>query len=498
MAILPAVSGKPARWQDEQAGVTIIDKRVNKAKIVHTRQMAQSAREVVERSEMDSKVYYMDSRSQSGETSMVAKMLTVFEEAGFDKLIKPHDVVAIKTHCGEWNNTAYLRPVYARALADRIKSLGGRPFVCDTTTLNYLVNGSRVTELDILTTAERNGFTPAALGCPFICADGFMGTDDYRLDLPEGYILKEAYIAKAIAAADVLITLSHFKGHRFGVVGGAIKNLGIGAQSKRGKFNVHLGKHPNYGWGALMEFSPENFQGRNGDESWKILDDCCPFDLIHVNGNTVEWEREKCVTCLACLGPFLMNNIGNVPAEYLKACNAAMADACLATIKTVGEDKVGFINMAIDMTPGCDCVNFADTPIIPNMGVFASTDPVAIDKACIDMSREMVGIHGSTAEEKGVLDAGAHKFETCSSMAPGVSAEVQVNTGEIIGMGSKSYELVETSKKKTQDFAFPPDPRPIGIRMREKYEKLQPFPFDRYDGKGFLRIEEVDLERINK
>jgi uncharacterized Fe-S center protein len=425
--------------------------------------MAQSAREVVERSDMDSKVCFMDARSQSLETSLVAKMLTVFDDAGFDKLIKPNDVVAIKTHCGEWNNTAYLRPVYARALVDRVKSLGGRPFVCDTTTLAYNPHASRVTELDFLLSAERNGYNSAALGCPFICADGFLGTDDYRINLPEGYILKEAFIAKAIAAADVLITLSHFKGHRFGVVGGAIKNLGIGAQSKRGKFNVHLGGHPKYGFGASLEFYPENYKGRNGDENWKILDDCCPFDLIHVNGNTVEWEREKCVTCLACLGPFLMKNIGKVPAEYFKACNAAIADACLATIKTVGQDKVGFINLAIDMTPGCDCVNFADTPIMPNLGVFASTDPVSIDKACIDMSREVVGIHGSSAEEKGVLDAGAHKFETCSSMVPGLSAELQVNTGEIIGMGSKSYELVETAKKETKDFTFPPDPR---VEMR--------------------------------
>ena len=91
---------------------------------------------------MASKVYHMDGRSFSPQTSMVAKMLTVFEAAGFDNLIKRGDVVAIKVHCGEWDNTAYLRPVYARALADRIKALGGRPFVCDTTTLPYSPNSS--------------------------------------------------------------------------------------------------------------------------------------------------------------------------------------------------------------------------------------------------------------------------------------------------------------------------------------------------------------------
>jgi uncharacterized Fe-S center protein len=162
---------------------------------------------------MASKVWYMNARSESPQTGLVAKMLTVFDAAGFEQLIKPGDIVAIKIHCGEYNNTAYLRPVYPRAIADKVKELGGRPFVCDTTTLTYSPHASRATELDLLMTAERNGFTSAALGCPFIVADGFIGTSDYRVDLPEGYILKEAYVAQAIAAADVLITLTHFKGH---------------------------------------------------------------------------------------------------------------------------------------------------------------------------------------------------------------------------------------------------------------------------------------------
>ena len=135
---------------------------------------------------MASKVYYMDGRSNSPQTAMVSKMLTVFDAAGIDGLIRPNDVVAIKLHTGEWNNSSYLRPVYARALADKVKSLGGRPFVCDTTTLPYAPYAGRVSELDLMITGERNGYSPAVLGCPFICADGFLGTDDYRVDIPEG------------------------------------------------------------------------------------------------------------------------------------------------------------------------------------------------------------------------------------------------------------------------------------------------------------------------
>ena len=147
----------------------------------------------------ESQVYYMDAHSDSVETALANKMITVFDAAGLDEIVEPNDIVAIKVHCGEWGNSAYLRPVYARTLADRIKELGGRPFVCDTTTSTYSPWGSRSSEIDILQTAERNGYSSATLGCPFICADGFIGTSDFRVDIPEGYILKEAYVAQAIA-----------------------------------------------------------------------------------------------------------------------------------------------------------------------------------------------------------------------------------------------------------------------------------------------------------
>ena len=428
---------------------------------------------------------------------MVAKMATVFEAAGFDSLIKPGDVVALKTHCGEWNNTGYLRPVYARTLADRVKALGGRPFVCDTTTQPYSPTSSRSTGLDFLVTAERNGYNSATLGCPFICADGFIGMDDYRVDLPEGYILKEAYIAQAIAAADVLIALTHFKGHGIGVIGGALKNLGIGAQSKRGKFNVHMGCHPRYGFGASCTFHPENYKGRKGDKDWQELEECCPFGLIHVTEDSIKWERGKCTNCLGCLGSMVRRGIVELSEENFQATNAAIADACLATVKAVGKGKVAFINLAIDVTRGCDCVPYADVPILPNLGVFASYDPVAIDKACLDRSMEAAGVRGSTAEEMEVLDTGKRKFERCSTTMAGLSEEIQINTGEIIGLGTRQYELVPVAEKERADFAFPPDSRLSGVRFGDLYTKLQPFPYDRYDGKGFLREEKVDLERVN-
>ncbi|MEE9533695.1 MAG: DUF362 domain-containing protein [Acidimicrobiia bacterium] len=443
-----------------------------------------------------SEVYYMDARSESPQTGLVAKMLTVFEAAGLDQLITPGDLVAIKMHCGEWNNTAYLRPVYPRALADRVKELGGRPFVCDTTTLTYQPHCSRATELDILMTAERNGFTSAALGCPFICADGFIGTSDYRVDVPTGYILKEAYIAQAVAAADVLLVLSHFKGHGSGVIGGAIKNLGIGCQSKRGKHNVHLGGHPKYSVGNAVNWHPENFQGKANTPGWQILEDCCPYGLFKVDDGTIHWDRGKCTSCMGCMGVMAPRNLFEFPTETLAATDAAIADGALGAVTAVGKEKCGFINLAIDISPGCDCVSFADMPIVPNLGVFASTDPVAIDMACLEKVHEAHGMPGSIVDDFELMAPGGKRFETVSARVPNLSEEAQMNTGVLNGLGNREYTLIETEPQPMARHIFSLDKRPTGQRFGEKFKKFTPFPYDRHEGQGFLREPEIDTEYV--
>lgn len=444
---------------------------------------------------MKSKVWYAGNRKTSPNTSDVASMSAVFDAAGFDKLIKPYDTVAIKLHCGEWNNTAYLRPVFARALADRIKELGGRPFVTDTTTLTYGPHCSRATELDIRMTAERNGFSSATLGCPFIVADGFSGTDDVIVDLPEGYILKEAYIAKAIAHADVLIVLTHFKGHPLGVVGGALKNLGIGAQSQRGKHNVHLGGHLKYGLGAATHFHPERCKGKQCPV-WEQCDNCCPYDLFHVQDDTIEWERDKCTGCMGHIDVNTWCGVFDFPKEPVAMFQPAVADGCLAAMKAVGKDKVGFINMAVDLTPMCDCMGFSDTPLVPNLGVFAGKDPVALDQACLDKVCEAYGIPGSAAEDRGVAASGKKKLEIVSPIHGGMSEEVQINTGVLIGLGSREYELLTIATPLEKFYGFSADTRPLRERFHNLYEKETPFPLDRFDGHGFKREAEIDYEKL--
>jgi uncharacterized Fe-S center protein len=438
-----------------------------------------------------SKVYFMNDRAQSTQTSLVAKMLTLFDTAGFEKMIGRGDTVAIKVHMGEHNNTAYLRPVFARALADKIKDLGGEPMVIDTTTLTYLPFAARASAPDYLRTAARNGYTSETVGCPIIIADGFIGTDDLRVDLPEGFVLKEQYVATGAALADSMIALTHFKGHPMGTYGGAIKNVGVGCVSKRGKSNLHLGKHPRYGLNT-RGFAPQRCMGEDCPV-YEVCKNVCPDGAFRHNGKTIEYDRDKCTGCLGCLPLVSMAcGVGGIPEAYFDVTAAAIADSALAVTKAIGADRIGYINMAIDLTPGCDCVNYSDRPFVNNLGVFASSDPVAIDSACIQMVKDAAGVPDSLAMQKAVMTPGMPKLTACGS-AMGVSEQIQPNVGQKIGLGTREYELKEVLE---QDDASPFDYTdiPIGARFRKAFARKG----DVYPPGGFKYEDEVDLEDMRE
>jgi uncharacterized protein len=440
---------------------------------------------------MGAKVYFMDDRAAGFQDSLVAKMLTLFDQAGFDKMIQPHDVVAIKMHMGEWNNTAYLRPVYARALVDKVRSLGGIPFVTDTTTMPYNVWSSRSSALDHLMTDERNGFNSGTVGCPVIIADGFFGTDDVRVELPEGILLKEAYVSTGIAAADKMIMLSHYKGHGVGVIGGALKNLGVGCASKRGKFNLHGCGNDRYGLSG-SELHPEKCRGRECP-TWELCDNVCAFGALHVTDTGLVFESEKCRGCFSHRSVVSCGALTN-PKDFGDANPVAIADAALGAAKAIGPENIAYINLAIDISPWCDCIGWADRPMVPNIGVFASKDPVAIDTACVDAVTAAHGIAGSVAEQKGVAAPGAIKHDSCSSIM-GSSQLIQLKTAQRLGLGTMNYEVLPGERPASgRPFVFNPTgttAMPIGARLQRTFERLPFFPED-----GFLHQPDADIEDL--
>ena len=441
-----------------------------------------------------SKVYWFGSR---GPISYVNKGQTLLEEAKLNECFKKGDRVAIKIHCGEWNNTGYLRPSIVAGIVEKVKEHGGDPFVTDTTTVFYSAVATRTTAEDAHRTAARNGFTEATLGCPFVIADGDVGVDDVKVEV-NGNILKYTYVAAAIANADALIVLTHFKGHGQGVYGGAIKNVGIGCASKRGKIATRLMTHPELGARAYG-FHPEKCTGKECPLYSRCVENC-PTGAFQVLDNRpyAHKDSKKCIGCGACWYRLGCGVITYPPGIEIYS-PAAMAESAMGTLKILGKERVGFINYAIDICPWCDCVSHTDTWMLPNIGVFASKDMVAVDKACLDEADKVPAIPGSRAFDEGLLDKpwlAGHEHFTYISAAPRypeVSQWIQVNAGAKIGLGSPDYELIEATPRPRDEYVMP-DLREhtAAFRMRKKIRNQSPEPDpDSYQKSIRITVEEL-------
>ena len=186
------------------------------------------------------KIWFMDARAKRFLESTAIKARQILEYSGWLDNLKKGDIVAVKTHMGEAYNVGYLRPIIIRTMVEALKERGCKPFVTDTTTMPYHPWISRTLAIDHLETANSNGFNHGTMDCPVVIADGWLGTDDVTVDLQgRGNYLKKQFVARAIADADAVLSVAHFKGHPAGGYGGAIKNIGVGCASKRGKMNLH-------------------------------------------------------------------------------------------------------------------------------------------------------------------------------------------------------------------------------------------------------------------
>lgn len=388
-------------------------------------------------------VWFMDARAKRFLESTAIKGRQILEHSGWLDNLKPGDIVAVKTHMGEAYNVGYLRPIIIRTLVDSIRERGCQPFVTDTTTMPYHPWISRTLAIDYLETANRNGFNPSSMGCPIVIADGWLGTDDVVIDLEDrGNYLNKQFVSRAIADAHGLLSVAHFKGHPAGGYGAAIKNIGVGWASKRGKMNLH---------GALAGDKPVvDFKRCPGQkcEWWKTCEDCCPEGAIKVSEQGLEIDLEACVYCFACAN--LCVNMAEINAiqrfDHLPALARRIADSALATMLTKELGKTFFINYAVDITPSCDCYGWTDTSIVSSIGVLASLDPVAVDKACIDLMNQAPGLINSEAEEFGALTPGSKKL----NLIKGKDIEHQIYGGVENGLGTTDYVIEKVPLDRSQ------------------------------------------------
>lgn len=367
-----------------------------------------------------SKVFFTDFHATSHET-LLAKLHRLMKTAGFESIDFTDKYAAIKIHFGEYGNLAFLRPNYAKVVADYVKELGGKPFLTDCNTL-YV--GSRKNALDHLDTAYVNGFSPLQTGCHVIIGDGLKGTDETLVPINGEYV-KEAKIGHAIMDADVFISLSHFKGHEMAGFGGALKNIGMGCGSRAGKMEQHCDGKPSVDTELCIGCG----------QCRKI----CAHGAPVIADGKATIDHDKCVGCGRCLAVCPKDAIAADFSDSIAVLNYKMAEYSLA----VCQGRPCFhISLICDVSPNCDCHAENDIPIIPNIGMLASFDPVALDKACADLCNQQKPVSGSNLARNIEKHGEHHTHDHFKTNHPDAEWRTCISHAVKIGLGTDQYELV--------------------------------------------------------
>ena len=375
-----------------------------------------------------SKVYFTSFKTSFTE-NLMQKLARLVNTAGIENIDFQDHYAAIKIHFGEYGNLAFLRPNYAKVIADIVKEQGGKAFLTDCNTL-YV--GSRKNAVDHLETAYMNGFTPYATGCPVIIADGLKGTDEVLVPV-EGEYVKEAKIGRALMDADILISLTHFKGHESTGFGGAIKNIGMGGGSRAGKMEQHSAGKP--------------YVNKRLCVGCGMCTRVCAHDAITIDERKAQINHDKCVGCGRCVGVCPKDAVTPGLSESNDILNCKMAEYTLAICK----DRPCFhISLICDVSPNCDCHPENDRPIIPNVGMLASFDPVALDMACADLCNQQPVLSNSVLAENieqhkhehGECDCG-HGHDHFYFTHPDTNWRSCIEHAVKIGLGTDQYELIE-------------------------------------------------------
>lgn len=363
------------------------------------------------------KVYFTNMRTVSMGDNLLQKLQKLMIAAGIKEIDFDRKFVAIKLHFGEPGNLAYLRPNYAKAVADLVRDLGGKPFLTDCNTL-YV--GRRKNALDHLGAAYENGFSPFSTGCHVIIGDGLKGTDEELVPVPNGEYVKEARIGQAVMDADIVISLNHFKGHEMAGFGGALKNIGMGCGSRAGKMEMHSAGKP------FVQQEPCIGCGK--------CTRICAHSAITVTNKKASIDHNKCVGCGRCIGVCPTDAIMAELNEANDIMNAKVAEYAAAVL----HGRPHFhVSLVIDVSPYCDCHAENDTPMVPDVGMFASFDPVALDVACADAVNAQPVIQGS------LLDEHCHEHKDYfTAIGPTTNWRPAVEHAEKIGLGTQQYELI--------------------------------------------------------
>ena len=369
-------------------------------------------------------VYFTDFRTKAFGDSMPTKLKKLIKKAGIGQIDMDGKFVAIKLHFGELGNISYLRPNYAKAVADVVKELGGKPFLTDC---NTMYPGSRKNALEHLQCAWENGFTPLTVGCPILIGDGLKGTDDIEVPVVGGEHVKMAKIGRAVMDADIFISLTHFKGHEMTGFGGAIKNIGMGCGSRAGKTEQHSG--------GKASIKKKKCRG-----CYACFKECANDALVFdAEAKKMRVNKHNCVGCGRCLGACNFDAIAFTDFAAVELLNKRMAEYT----KAVVDGRPCFhISLVVDVSPNCDCHGENDAPILPNLGMFASFDPLALDQACVDACLRATPLPGSQLFENLAKPDFVDHRDHFTNSRPESEWRTCLEHAEKIGLGSREYDLI--------------------------------------------------------
>ncbi|MCU0606191.1 MAG: DUF362 domain-containing protein [Candidatus Edwardsbacteria bacterium] len=355
---------------------------------------------------MTSTVLFADF-SETPDRNIFDKLSQMLDRLPLSAAVAAGDLAAVKVHFGERGNTAFVAPHFVRAVADKLRELGAKPFVTDA---NTLYAGSRANSVDHLETAHRHGFTYSSLGCPVLIADGLRGGASVEVAV-KGTHFKKVKLAHDLARADAIVCVTHFKGHELSGFGGSIKNLGMGGGSRGGKLAMHSDVAP------LVKAEKCTACGRCAAS--------CPAGAITVAGHAVI-DQKKCIGCGACISVCPVRAVRNVWDSGPRAMQEKMTEH-LAGFAALKPGKIAYVNFINHVSPACDCYGHAGTPIAPDVGICASLDPVAVDAASCDLVNKAAG------------------QDAFRAVHPDADWSVQLDAAERLGLGSREYELVKVA-----------------------------------------------------
>jgi len=356
---------------------------------------------------MSSKVYFIKASIDDGEQVVSKKARRLFQAAGFADCFKENDFTAVKVHVGEGTNTTYIPALCIKGLVDELLRLKTKPFVTDTTAL-YLGRRHNAIEHSIL--ATEHGFCLEKLGVPFIVPDGLFGTAETAVEI-NGELNKEVFIAYDIVRSQSILSVAHFTGHAAACAAGTLKTLGMGCASKKGKMNQHA---------ALMLSIGEDCT-RCG-ECFKH----CPADAITIDDIKAHIDHDKCIGCAECLAICRFGAVKCNWGRETELLQKSIAEYA-AGVLNGKENRAVFFNYIMSVTKDCDCFKTPNMQkIIDDIGIAASTDPVAVDKATLDLVQSKAG----------------KKLEHLLGNDE-LNAHPQIEHAKHIGLGSTNYKLVE-------------------------------------------------------